>query len=157
MNTFTYASFGRRFIAWVIDMLLIGIVQGILLEIYGFDWTSWSDGFIQQESREMYKGFGFSGLLSILYFTLFESSELQATVGKRLMGIQVTDYNGERITPIRALVRTLSKYLSRLIVMIGYLMAAFTEKNQALHDFIAATYVIEKDDQEESLASGETV
>ena len=77
-----------------------------------------------------------------LYFALMESSSKQATLGKMALGIRVTDVNGNRIGFGRATGRHFAKILSGLILGIGFLMAAFTEKKQALHDMIAGTLVV---------------
>lgn len=82
--------------------------------------------------------------LKWLYFTQLESLPIRATVGKRLMGIMVTDLNGDRISFGRANGRYLSKYLSLITLLIGFLMPAFTKKKQALHDKIAETVVVKK-------------
>jgi uncharacterized RDD family membrane protein YckC len=79
-----------------------------------------------------------------LYFALQESSAHQATVGKRAMGIYVTDLYGRRISFGQATGRYFSKILSGLILDIGYIMVAFTEKKQGLHDMIAGTLVRRK-------------
>ena len=72
------------------------------------------------------------------------SSEKQATVGKMVLGIVVTDINGGPISFARATGRHFAKWLSALILGIGFLMAAFTEKKQALHDMIADTLVVNR-------------
>jgi uncharacterized RDD family membrane protein YckC len=77
-----------------------------------------------------------------LYYALMESSSKQATVGKMALGIRVTDLDGRRIGFGRATGRYFAKILSALILGIGFLMAAFTEKKQALHDMIAGTLVV---------------
>jgi uncharacterized RDD family membrane protein YckC len=80
----------------------------------------------------------------ILYFALFESSPLQATPGKLALGLIVTDLNGERISFWKALGRNLAKGLSYLSCYIGFLLAAFTEDKQALHDIVASCLVVRK-------------
>lgn len=77
-----------------------------------------------------------------LYYALMESSGYQATLGKRALGLKVTGMYGERITFGRATVRYFGKILSGLMLHIGFIMAAFTEKKQALHDMIASCLVI---------------
>ena len=72
------------------------------------------------------------------------SSEKQATVGKMVLGMVVTDVNGGRISFGRATGRHFAKWLSALILGIGFLMAAFTERKQALHDMIADTLVVSR-------------
>jgi uncharacterized RDD family membrane protein YckC len=79
-----------------------------------------------------------------LYFALQESSAAQATLGKRLLGIRVTDTLGNRLTFGRATGRHFGKIVSGLILGIGYIMAGFTEKKQALHDIMAETLVTRK-------------
>lgn len=79
-----------------------------------------------------------------LYFALQESSERQATIGKRAVGIYVTDLQGRRIAFGQATGRYFSKILSGLILDIGYIMVAFTEKKQGLHDMIASTLVMRR-------------
>ena len=73
-----------------------------------------------------------------------ESSSLQATLGKMIFGMKVTDLNGNRISFARATGRHFAKYLSSMILFIGYIMAGFTERKQALHDMIAGTLVIRR-------------
>jgi len=70
------------------------------------------------------------------------SSGWQATVGKRALGMVVTGLDGRRISFARATGRHFAKYISALILFIGFIMAAFTAKKQALHDMIAETLVI---------------
>src|SRR5690606_10177125 len=79
-----------------------------------------------------------------LYFASFESSTKQATPGKMALGIIVTDYEGERISFGKALGRKFAKILSTITLGIGYIMAAFTEQKQALHDMVAGTLVVQK-------------
>ena len=95
---------------------------------------------------------GFSGLscaqeavgfvLWWLYHALFESSAAQATLGKQALRLKVTDIYGRRISFGRAAGRTLAKILSLITLTIGYIMAAFTLRKQALHDFVAETVVL---------------
>jgi uncharacterized RDD family membrane protein YckC len=79
----------------------------------------------------------------VLYFAGFESSGWQATIGKRIFGIKVGKPNGGRLSMGNALLRVLGKWISGQILVIGYLMAFFTEKNRALHDYMAGTLVFE--------------
>jgi uncharacterized RDD family membrane protein YckC len=81
-------------------------------------------------------------LIAILYWPLLESSERQATLGKQLLGIQVVDANGARLSFVRALLRNLAKIISSLPFGLGFLLAAFTPKKQALHDMITKCLVV---------------
>jgi uncharacterized RDD family membrane protein YckC len=82
--------------------------------------------------------------IQLLYYSIMESSKLQASVGKLAMGIKVVDLSGNRISFGTAFIRAIGKVLSGMIMYIGYLMAAFTEKKQGLHDMIASTLVVKK-------------
>jgi uncharacterized RDD family membrane protein YckC len=73
-----------------------------------------------------------------------ESSSWQATLGKKLMGLYVTDIEGQRLSLGRATWRTFAKYLSSITAGIGYLMCGFTEKKQALHDMVANCLVLRR-------------
>ena len=73
-----------------------------------------------------------------------ESSARQATFGKSILGMKVTNLQGERIGFGRATVRFFSKILSTLLFFIGFIMIAFTEKKQGLHDLIASTLIVNK-------------
>ena len=76
-----------------------------------------------------------------IYEAAMESSSKQATVGKLVLGLKVTDLEGRRISFARATGRHFSKLLSGMILLIGYIMAGVTERKQALHDMIAGTLV----------------
>ena len=77
-----------------------------------------------------------------LYFAYFESSESQATLGKKIMKIKVVSDTGDRISFLNALGRVVSKILSSLICCIGYFMILFRKDEKGLHDLIANTYVV---------------
>lgn len=80
-----------------------------------------------------------------LYFAKMESSSWQATLGKKALGLQVTDLEEQRIGFGQATARYLGKFVSSLILGIGYIMAGFTQKKQALHDIMAGTLVVRRD------------
>lgn len=125
-----YAGFWIRAGAIIIDIILLAIVQQIVNLVLGGSFTHPS-GAAQ----------GVNLLLGVLYFTLMESSANQATLGKMAVGIKVGDESGNRISYANALGRYFSKFISGIILGIGYFMAGWDEKKQALHDKIAGTYV----------------
>ena len=88
--------------------------------------------------------FAVDAALWLLYFAVFTASAWQATPGKRWFGIKVTDLEGRRITFGRSLTRAIASILS-WAVFVGLLMAAFTPRRQALHDFLAGTVVVSVD------------
>jgi uncharacterized RDD family membrane protein YckC len=77
-----------------------------------------------------------------LYEALLTSSSWQGTIGKRLLSLRVTDLEGNRISFARATGRYFGKFLSRMIMNIGFIMVAFTERKQGLHDLLAGTLVM---------------
>jgi uncharacterized RDD family membrane protein YckC len=78
-----------------------------------------------------------------LYHAWMESSEWQATVGKRMFGLVVTDMAGQRVSFARASGRHFGKIITNMVpLLIGYFMAAFTERRQALHDMMAGCLVL---------------
>src|SRR5262249_48371563 len=78
---------------------------------------------------------------SWLYEALLESSEWQATVGKMIFGMKVTDLAGNRISFGQATARYFAKWLSAASLCIGFLMVAFSARKQGLHDILAGTLV----------------
>jgi uncharacterized RDD family membrane protein YckC len=87
-----------------------------------------------------------SAAMSWAYFALFESSPMRATVGKYALGLYVSDVHGDPITFRRATARYWLKLLSSLSLMVGWFLAAFTPRKQALHDLLAGTLVLRKAD-----------
>jgi uncharacterized RDD family membrane protein YckC len=157
--TVTYASFGARFVALIIDSLVVGclnfIVVAPLMTFLGLGVASQiQDGGAVSEEQAIGMVAGFIAaifsamiavwVISLLYFSLMESSKTQGSLGKMAMGIKVTDLEGQRISFGKAFLRSIGKVISQMIMYIGYIMAAFTEKKQALHDIIASTLVVKK-------------
>lgn len=96
--------------------------------------------------------------ISCGYYAGFHSSSRQATPGKMAFGIKVTDLAGERIGIGRAIGRYFAAWLSAILLMIGYLMAAFTDRKRALHDMIAGTLVVNRAaEPAETVAGGGTM
>ena len=79
-----------------------------------------------------------------LYYALMESSRFQGTLGKMAVQIKVTDLEGNRVSFGRATGRYFGKLVSALVLFIGYIMVAFTEKKQGLHDIMAGCLVVRK-------------
>ncbi len=86
--------------------------------------------------------YGVIALVAFLYYGLFEASVKQATPGKQLLGIRVTDMKGRRLSPVHAWLRQLSKAVTLAMSGLGYLPALFTVKAQTIHDIIARTLVV---------------
>jgi len=86
-------------------------------------------------------GYGLGAIVTVAYFAGFESSKLQATPGKMIAGLVVTDMQGRRISFGRAFVRLMLKVVSGSIFGLAYLVCLFTENKQALHDVVVNTLV----------------
>jgi len=152
-----YAGFWRRFLAFYIDWVVIGSAIGgatyIITLPFVFVTMAADRGISGTPSAAATALIGVMGLLWLImaliipwiYEAAMISSDKQATLGKRAVGIVVTDLEGNRITFGRATGRYFGKYLSSLILLIGFIMAAFTEKKQALHDMMAGCLLKVKD------------
>jgi uncharacterized RDD family membrane protein YckC len=143
----TYMGFWIRLAAYAIDAVIVSAVSLVLIPLalgIGFGiGSSTGDGY-----TGLLVGYAFIYLLAFvggwLYYAVMESSSKQGTLGKMAVGIKVTDAKGNRLSFWRATGRFFAKILSGLALGIGYLMIAFTEKKQGLHDRIAGTFVVKK-------------
>jgi uncharacterized RDD family membrane protein YckC len=157
-----FAGFWRRVGAYIIDGIILGIAAYITSNVIGLllrgsiNQTQLTQAMLTQDPQAMVSAIAgpmmdlliFSSLASFIiywfYFAGFESSKFQATPGKSLLGIVVTDMDGDPVTFGTATGRFLGKILSALILYIGFLMVAWTKHKQGLHDMIAGTLVIRK-------------
>ena len=141
-----YGGFWIRFVAVVIDAILIGIViwpfSLVVGVIIGLTGSAVSMPGVGIHVVNGIVGFAISFCANWIYEAAMESSSKQATVGKMVLGLRVTDLEGRRISFLRATGRHFAKFISGMILLIGYIMAGFTQRKQALHDMIAGTYVI---------------
>jgi uncharacterized RDD family membrane protein YckC len=126
-----FGGFWIRFLAYVVDALIVGagcvviaVAAGLAGEVFALLAT-------------LVLLFG-----PILYFVALHASARQATYGKALVGLRVADSGGNRISFLRSLGRELAKIISAFPLMIGFLLAAFTQRKQALHDMVASTVVV---------------
>jgi len=163
-----YAGFWKRFVAYLLDQLILGFARGILFtafwvfflvnffynndqqEIFKYSYVSgqhFNSEFSFEVLSTLFLAILFFSLINIiiewLYFALMESSSKQATLGKIIMSIRVTDLNHQRISFGKASGRYFGKIISGLILCVGYIMAGFTEKKQALHDIMANCLVVD--------------
>lgn len=153
-----YAGFWKRFAAYLLDGIIIAIPMLLLfvpLLVYLGSMaadleTADKSAKIAAEIRARQLGSIaqlISFILPMLYFSWMESSKLQASLGKMLLGIKVVNAQGGRQTFLQALGRNAGKIISGLTFNIGYFMAGATRRKQALHDKLANAYVVDKDFQ----------
>ncbi|HEY7862245.1 MAG TPA: RDD family protein [Thermoanaerobaculia bacterium] len=123
-----YAGFWIRVLATILDGLILSAAGWVL-----------GRGF----PANAYEASGVVTLvLGWLYSAFLESGPKQGTVGKMALGLIVTDEQGRRIDFGRATIRHFSKFLSAIILLIGFVMVAFDPRKQGLHDKIAKTFVL---------------
>jgi len=155
-SSINYGGFWRRAVAFIIDVTIINIVLyliGMAL-VFGMAVNYLSISPRTQAEMDMIGGvysffyFMINMIFNWLYFALFEGSSRQATPGKMLLGIKVTDLEGRRISYARATGRYWAKVISFLTLGIGFIMAGFTKRKQALHDMIASTLVMKSEKKE---------
>jgi len=152
-----YAGFWLRFVALLIDNVVMGIafiliviplifltgLRAFLGEIHPHE--DMNDVGIFMLIGLIFLAATVSLILTWLYHALMESSEWQATVGKKALGLVVTDMAGQRISFGRSTGRHFGKMVTNLVpAFIGYIMAGFTEKKQALHDMMAGCLVLRR-------------
>ncbi|MGH9528894.1 MAG: RDD family protein [Terriglobales bacterium] len=142
-----YGGFWIRFVAAVIDGIVVqavvmpfAFIVGVLVGVVGAVSTT-GQGLSMITMTPIIISGTFGLLVSWIYEAAMESSSRQATLGKMAFGMKVTDLQGNRISFARATARHFSKFLSALILFLGYIMAGFTAQKRALHDMIAGTVV----------------
>jgi uncharacterized RDD family membrane protein YckC len=139
-----YGGFWIRVVAAIIDGIILHVAVSPIRMIFG------GLGLAGMMSGVHHIGLGFLGggvtLIALvfgswLYEAFMQSSSYQATLGKMIFGMKVTDLNGNRISFERATGRHFAKWLSGMILGIGYIMVGFTDRKQGLHDLLAGTLV----------------
>lgn len=155
-----FAGFWLRFAAFLIDSLVIGTISllfAIPLLLALVSAAELADISTPEELMELENlmriSFALGGLVLFslfnlvfkwLYYAIFESSKYQGTLGKIAIGIQVTDYDGKRISFGKASGRYFARIITNMTMLIGYIIAGFTDKKQALHDMIASCIIAKR-------------
>jgi uncharacterized RDD family membrane protein YckC len=118
------ADLGTRFIALIIDSIILGIITGIL-------------------TRPGLAAGGFASfVVGIIYQWYFLTQQNGQTPGKRMMGIRVVKVNGEPLQAADVIVRYVGYFINTFVFMLGWIWAAFDSKSQGWHDKLAGTYVV---------------
>jgi uncharacterized RDD family membrane protein YckC len=145
-DDFVYAGFWWRVLAYLIDAIILSIgywLVGLLLGLNGWlflgaDYKYWAT--VGVTFVVTYTVLTF--IAPWLYYALMESSKFQGTIGKWALKMRVVDEEGRQITFARATGRYFGMFLSSLTLGIGYIMVAFTERKQGLHDILARTIIL---------------
>lgn len=139
-----YAGFWRRLAAYLLDYVIFVAAVFVLFFFLVLAAMVVTGGKEPDEEALGLVGY----LVTIpgfwLYFALSESSSWQATLGKKALGIKVTDENGARISFGRATGRYFGKIVSGLLLAAGFIMIAFTDRKQGLHDMMAGCLVVRR-------------
>jgi uncharacterized RDD family membrane protein YckC len=153
----SYAGFWKRLGAYILDALVLWIPNMLLGSLLGANQAAevylqaklaaGNDPQLALQALDAYFSAMGPALLAQtvvgwLYFAACESSPWQATLGKLALGIRVTDLQGQRISFVRATGRYFGKLLSAFMLCIGFLMVAWTQRKQGLHDMLAQTLVL---------------
>lgn len=143
-----YAGFWKRVAAYMIDYFVLAIPGGIIGAIIGVVLGASMGAFGGGDTAIEIVAQLASALINLgigmAYYTWFHASQGGATLGKMAVGIKVVRSNGERLTKGRAFGRYWAAMLSSVTLGIGFLMAAFTERKQGLHDMICDTLVVDR-------------
>lgn len=135
-----YAGFWIRLVALVVDTIVLYVLNQLI--DYAFFSSYVSEVVGESGLASLFTIYNLIGILvAAAYDGLLESSSTQGTLGKMAVGIKVGDEKGNRISFMNAIGRHFSKYLSAIVLFIGFIMVAFDIKNQGLHDKIASTVV----------------
>jgi uncharacterized RDD family membrane protein YckC len=131
-----FAAFDQRLLASAIDyfLIMIGYVL-VILVLYIF---------IDQKMFRIGSALLLLALVPVvklIYGSIAEASIKQATIGKRLLDIKVTDMLGNRIGLGTSFGRNMAKIVSTLPLFFGYLYSFLNKKNQCFHDLLANTLV----------------
>jgi len=139
-----YGGFWRRVAAALLDGIVVQLISAIFGFVVGILIFVFSPAPFEQTSAVLPTSIALPAGIAIawLYFALMESSRRQATLGKRTMGVAVTDLDGERFSFWRASARHFAKFISIATLFIGFVLAAFTARKQALHDLLARSLVV---------------
>ncbi len=159
MTNLNLASFGKRFLAFIIDCIIVlilsYILQGIILKPYGGiagamgikDYQFGEDIVKGAFTAVGAVGVVFLILLGTLFFAflydfLMTASPKQGTFGKVLMKIKVVKTTGESLNIFEALFRTIVKFVSGGFLLFLWLICLFTDKNQNIHDIFVKSVVV---------------
>lgn len=143
----SYAGFWIRLLAYMIDGALMSVITMPLFFImFGMGVAGANSRDPQTAGMAILAMFPILMIITLgggwLYFALMESSAKQGTLGKMLLKLKVADLNGNRIGFGRATGRYFAKWINSFTFLIGWIIAGFSARKQALHDFIAGTLVL---------------
>ncbi len=147
-----HSGFWKRVVAYLIDIIPLTLLVIVVFYFYfGLDDVIRTYFANKDDVDAKFRFYSFKGLIRNMSFfcwliccLVMESSPLQGTLGKYLLGIKVVDSHGETLSFTKALVRTLMKVVSYVALGAGFLWIAFTKQKQGWHDKAAKTFVVSR-------------
>ncbi|HET7670160.1 MAG TPA: RDD family protein [Burkholderiales bacterium] len=127
----SYGGFWIRFLAYLVDSVVFITLLFVVAA---------GAAFLGESGALLITAACFVG--PVLYWGVMQASSRQATFGKALLGLKVVTGDGEQISMLRSFGREIAKYASAIPLMLGFVLAAFTGRKQALHDMVASTTVV---------------
>lgn len=137
-----YGGFWRRAVALILDAIILMVINFPFQLVLGiFSAPQLRAGNPSVGAGLIAAIYLISLSIQLIYYTYFVSQK-GATPGKMVMGLKVVTANGGRVSPARAAGRYFAQILSGMILLIGYIIAAFDSEKRTLHDHICGTRVI---------------
>jgi uncharacterized RDD family membrane protein YckC len=132
-----YAGFWMRFWAYLLDLVVIASINGIVV----YPLFRFMD--LPLEKNHMFAPLSIATAATFYLYFIVMTKIFNQTIGKMVFGLKVIDVNDKPLTWSTVLFRELiGKFISKTILFIGFLVAAFSTKKQGIHDMIADTTVI---------------
>ena len=143
------ATFGWRLLAYIIDYVIYSILMQYTLVILAsmgitFNLRSMDDLF-KMPIFQMLELQVIYSLIIIVYNSICEASAMKGSIGKRIFKLVVVDIDGQGLSYLNALLRSVGKTLSIFFIYTGFISIFFSEHRQAFHDYLAKTYVVKRD------------
>jgi len=139
VGEYKYASFTRRFVASMVDSIILGIINLAIQSGMGFQ--------LKEKSAIIYI---VTLIVSMVFEIGFWIKRDGQTPGKRVMHIKVIKANGEKFDWFTGFIRYFGQFVSAFALCLGYLAIISDKKKQSWHDKLAGTYVVESDDKKPS-------
>lgn len=135
-----HAGFWVRFLAYLIDSIIVGCALGLLLTVMGIPVTMVDAEGITQAT---YVAHIYTTIGGWLYWSITQSSPWQATIGKKVLGLRLINQDGTRVSFLKALGRsTIGYFISAIIFGMGFIAIGVTKDKIGFHDSLFETYVV---------------
>lgn len=141
-----YGGFWVRFLALIIDSIIISLVFSPILDaIFPAKEVPFNWHFMDQELNSKYLYSSSSGVRNVIFmiYSILMLYYYNTTLGKMVLGLKITNEEGKKPELLNLVIReTIGKFLSAIIILLGFITAGFDSKKQAWHDKLAKTYIV---------------